>query len=317
MQAKKVYEDDLTIGLLDIYPAKKGHVTFMLKEHYPIMPYIPAHEFKHLFGKLAAFSGSVKKAMVATGSNVFIANGGAAGQQAPHFLIYVFPRENDDGFFNFWLNKRNETTPAQAGSMLANNFPIMMGNHFKRNPASWHSGVGVRPEYLLDVNGKVIYEDEKVLCVLPEKAVVKGHIEIYSKDEEKDLEKLDEESSAHLFYAASFAATAVFEGLGAQATNIIAKSGKSDDTDGKLVVHILPRAMEDGLNNELLWQPKQPNYDLDQIASRIKDATWKIAHKDTGSTLKKVVIPQTMKISEKQEETEEERIRKAIEDAQR
>ena len=33
--AKKVFEDDKTIALLDIYPALKGHTLFMLKEHYP------------------------------------------------------------------------------------------------------------------------------------------------------------------------------------------------------------------------------------------------------------------------------------------
>ena len=99
MPAKKVFEDSKTISLVDIYPARKGHTLFMLKEHYPIMPYIPADEFKHYFGLVPQLCNAVKNATVTTGINVFIANGGPAGQQAPHFLMHLFPRENADGFF--------------------------------------------------------------------------------------------------------------------------------------------------------------------------------------------------------------------------
>ena len=35
---KVVFEDTVTLGILDIYPAKKGHIVFTLKEHYPIVP---------------------------------------------------------------------------------------------------------------------------------------------------------------------------------------------------------------------------------------------------------------------------------------
>ena len=89
MPSKKVFEDDVTISMLDIYPAKKGHIVFMQKEHYPIMPYIPADEFKHLFGLIPQLSTALMSGMVATGVNLFIANGGAAGQQAPHFLFHL------------------------------------------------------------------------------------------------------------------------------------------------------------------------------------------------------------------------------------
>ena len=50
MEAKKVFEDDITIAMVDIHPAIKGHTLFMPKEHYPILPYMPQDEFKHLFG---------------------------------------------------------------------------------------------------------------------------------------------------------------------------------------------------------------------------------------------------------------------------
>ena len=291
-EAKIVFEDGVTLAALDIFPAIKGHTVFFLKEHYPIMPYIPADEFKHLFGLVPQLSNAIKKAQLSLGSNVFIANGGAAGQRASHFMVHIFPRENEDNFYNLMF-KNKIATPERSTSMLSNNLPIMMKNHFGRNPASWHVGKSDVPSYLSDVYEKnsVAYEDEKVLCIVPSLGVSEGHMEIYSKEEENDITKLSEESSAHLFFVASFAATAVFEGLGAHATNIILKSGFSDDNPkGKLCVHIIPRKGDDHLQG-LMWEPKQPNYDLDDIKKKIKDKTWNIAYKSGQKKDKKESKP--------------------------
>ena len=106
MEGKVVYEDDVCLAILDIYPAVKGHVVFLFKEHYPIMPYVPPEEFKHYFGLIPGLSNSIKKAMVTMGINFFLANGGPAGQQFPHVLGHFFPREKGDGFFNLMLKRK-------------------------------------------------------------------------------------------------------------------------------------------------------------------------------------------------------------------
>jgi len=108
MNGKVVFEDDQTIALLDIYPAIKGHTVFMLKEHYPMPAYFSGEEFKHKFSLIPELSKAIKSAMVRTGINVFIAIGGVAGQQAPHFLVHLLPREESDGFFNFLFDKQGE-----------------------------------------------------------------------------------------------------------------------------------------------------------------------------------------------------------------
>jgi histidine triad (HIT) family protein len=323
-EGKIVFEDDKTMAVLDIYPALKGHILYFLKEHYPIMPYIPADEFKHLFGLIPQLSEVLKKSMLSTGVNVFIANGGPAGQRAPHFMLHLFPRENADGFFNL-LYKKKSILAEDKIKMLSNNLPLMMTNHFKRNPADWHTGKGDVPSYLSDVYDNVIYEDEKVLCVVPKKGVAEGDIEIHSKLEEKYIEKLSIEDASHLFYAASFAATAVFEGLGAHATNIILKSGEAEDNpQGKLVINVIPRWQEDSLQG-LLWEPKQPSYDLDKIAGKIKDKTWKVKYAEKNADTKKeassVIQPKVIKIGGSDNKSHEDNkpgsaedeIRKAIE----
>ncbi|MBU0456791.1 MAG: HIT family protein [Nanoarchaeota archaeon] len=315
LNGKIVFEDDKTIALLDIYPALKGHTVFMLKEHYPMPAYVSGEEFKHKFGLIPALSKAVKEGMVMTGMNVFIAIGGAAGQQSYHFLVHLLPRENGDGFFNFLFDKNKKKLDEDGVKILQQNMPIMMKNHFGRHPANWHAGEGTVPSFLTSIyeSSTVIYEDEKVLCVIPEKSLAKGHLVISSKDEEKFIENLSQEDSAHLFFTASFASTAVFEGLKAHATNIILKSGDSDDNpDGRLAVHIIPRWQDDGL--DLLWKPKQSSYNLDEVASKIKDKTWKIKYQKEVKEIKKeniFVKPEVIRIGGKRNSVEDE-IKRAI-----
>ncbi|HII71817.1 TPA: HIT domain-containing protein [Candidatus Woesearchaeota archaeon] len=95
--SKKVYEDDKIMAILDINPAAKGHLLVMPKEHYPIMPLIPEETFKHLFSKVKELDGAVKDAFLCKECTIFVANGGAAGQQSMHFMLHIIPRDGGDG----------------------------------------------------------------------------------------------------------------------------------------------------------------------------------------------------------------------------
>ena len=168
--------------------------------------------------------------------------------------------------------------PEDKKGLFVTNFPAMMAAHFKRSPAVWHTGSGERSERLKEIASKntFLYEDEKVLVVVPTKGLVEGHIEVYSKEQEKDFSKLSFESGAHFFAVASMAASALFEGMGAQGTNLIVKSGNSDDNShGGLVMHVLARFADDSLK-DIHWQPKQATYNMDSLQSKIKDKTWNI-----------------------------------------
>ncbi len=95
--AKKVYETQNLIGLLDINPASPGHVILLTKEHYQIMPLIPDELIGDLFVGAKLVSQSMLKALAAQGTTIFAANGTVAGQRAPHFMLHVIPRaEGDD-----------------------------------------------------------------------------------------------------------------------------------------------------------------------------------------------------------------------------
>ncbi|MFO8016933.1 MAG: HIT domain-containing protein [Candidatus Woesearchaeota archaeon] len=107
--SKKVFEDDKCTAVLDINPANPGHVLLMPNEHYAIMPLIPDDVMGHLFMVTKGISHACLKAFKAQGTNIFIANGVAAGQKAQHFMIHVIPRKDDDGLTNFELPKKNMT----------------------------------------------------------------------------------------------------------------------------------------------------------------------------------------------------------------
>ncbi|MEK6962780.1 MAG: HIT domain-containing protein [Nanoarchaeota archaeon] len=92
--AKKVYEDDEMLAILDINPASKGHTLVLPKEHYPLLPLLPFSLFNHLFTQTRNLIAALEKATVNPGVTLFIANGAAAGQQSPHFLFHLVPREN-------------------------------------------------------------------------------------------------------------------------------------------------------------------------------------------------------------------------------
>lgn len=99
--SRKAYEDDKVISILDINPAAKGHLLMMTKEHYPILPLIPFDTAAHMFRTTKGLVNSLKQAIVTNKTTVFIANGAVAGQQSPHFLYHIIPRENNDGLDNF------------------------------------------------------------------------------------------------------------------------------------------------------------------------------------------------------------------------
>ncbi|MBI2144807.1 HIT family protein [Candidatus Woesearchaeota archaeon] len=94
--AKKVYEDNECVAVLDINPANPGHILLMPKEHYTIMYQVPEPLIEHLFVAAKGLSQAGLKAFQSKGTTIFAANGTSAGQRAPHFMLHVIPRVPGD-----------------------------------------------------------------------------------------------------------------------------------------------------------------------------------------------------------------------------
>lgn len=106
IESKKVYEDEDCMAVLDINPANKGHVILFTKKHYQLMTLVEDSEAAHLFTVANHLCKVVFESMQAKGTNLFIANGAAAGQNSPHALINIIPREEKDGVVFGWKPKK-------------------------------------------------------------------------------------------------------------------------------------------------------------------------------------------------------------------
>jgi histidine triad (HIT) family protein len=95
--AKIIHEDSDVICILDINPASEGHILVYPKKHYMIMPHMPDDVLAKVFKNVKLMSQTLLKSLQCKGTTVFVANGVAAGQKAPHVLIHVFPRRENDG----------------------------------------------------------------------------------------------------------------------------------------------------------------------------------------------------------------------------
>ncbi len=99
---KKVYEDDTLLGILDIRPANKGHVLLFPKEHHRVMSTVPDQVIGELFKVANKLSTAIFETVGAQGTNIFVANGPAAGQTAPHMLVNIIPRFAKDNVSIGW-----------------------------------------------------------------------------------------------------------------------------------------------------------------------------------------------------------------------
>jgi histidine triad (HIT) family protein len=106
VQSKKIYEDEKVIAILDINPANPGHILLLPKEHYAILPQIPEEIIGHIFMVAKALSSASLRALKTQGTNIFVANGVSAGQKAPHFMVHVVPRKEEDGLSSFNLKRK-------------------------------------------------------------------------------------------------------------------------------------------------------------------------------------------------------------------
>ncbi|MBU0999710.1 HIT family protein [Patescibacteria group bacterium] len=106
--SQKIYEDDQVIAVLDINPATRGHTLVMPKKHYALTAQMPDGELAHLFMVVNNLAKHLFETMKAEGTNIFLANGAAAGQRAPHVFVHVIPRYNGDGVNFEWEGKKAE-----------------------------------------------------------------------------------------------------------------------------------------------------------------------------------------------------------------
>ena len=97
----KVYEDADIIAILDIAPKMKGHTLVISKKVYETVADCPAETLSRMFEVVKQLDRKMRSELGADGTNVFINNSPASGQEVPHLHIHVVPRYDGDGLSFF------------------------------------------------------------------------------------------------------------------------------------------------------------------------------------------------------------------------
>lgn len=90
--AHVVFEDDMVLAFLDIYPKTKGHTLLIPKKHAETLLDIPQDTMSHIGGVSQTIALALKKACAFDGLTIMNSNGVAAQQEVPHYHMHLIPR---------------------------------------------------------------------------------------------------------------------------------------------------------------------------------------------------------------------------------
>lgn len=93
----KVYEDEHTVALLDLYPVHKGHTLVVPKKHCVDFVSADSECLQSVLATTQNVSRAVISATRADGCNITTNNGAAAGQAIFHLHWHIIPRFENDG----------------------------------------------------------------------------------------------------------------------------------------------------------------------------------------------------------------------------
>jgi histidine triad (HIT) family protein len=100
LEAYRVFEDRISIGILDHRPLFPGHVLLMPKKHYITIGDLPEDLIGVFFTNVQLLSKAVEQAMESQGT--FIAMNNRVSQSIPHLHVHIVPRNKGDGLKGFF-----------------------------------------------------------------------------------------------------------------------------------------------------------------------------------------------------------------------
>lgn len=91
-----IYEDELILGFMDIYPVNDGHMLLITKNHKLDLDELTDEESSRIMKVSKILVRVLKKKYNLDGYSI-MQNGGAFNDIG-HYHLHVFPRYKDDGF---------------------------------------------------------------------------------------------------------------------------------------------------------------------------------------------------------------------------
>ena len=91
-----VYEDDLTMAFLDIFPVSHGHLLIVSKEHAENLFELSEEALVAVIKSSKKLAQLIKDVLEPDGIMVAQLNGAAAGQTVFHYHMHLIPRRQGD-----------------------------------------------------------------------------------------------------------------------------------------------------------------------------------------------------------------------------
>ena len=112
----KIYEDDLTLALMDIMPSTEGHTLVITKEPAEGILDLSEDGAAALIKTTQKVARAVKKGLNCPGVMLVQLNGTAAGQSIPHIHFHILPRTAG---LELHLHGRSKATPEALEAIAA------------------------------------------------------------------------------------------------------------------------------------------------------------------------------------------------------
>ena len=100
VEAKIIFEDEISMAFLDVRPLFPGHVLLVPKAHYHTLSDLPAALVGPFFLNAQMLAGKVQQVMKAEGS--FVAMNNVVSQSVAHLHVHIVPRRKGDGLRGFF-----------------------------------------------------------------------------------------------------------------------------------------------------------------------------------------------------------------------
>jgi histidine triad (HIT) family protein len=92
----KIYENDIVLAYLDIFPANTGHTLIIPKKHAENIFEIDENTIAEIGKVSKIIANKLKNTLGTKGISIFQSNGPSSGQEIMHFHMHLVPRNNNE-----------------------------------------------------------------------------------------------------------------------------------------------------------------------------------------------------------------------------
>jgi len=122
LPSTRVHEDDRVIAITDIFPATRGHVLVIPREHARDVHEVSADDLAAAAATAKRLAGLAVSGLGADGVTIMQSNGAAAWQTVFHYHVHVIPRYVGDPLVLPWTPGGAPADPAELADISRSYF---------------------------------------------------------------------------------------------------------------------------------------------------------------------------------------------------